>query len=83
MSDEQIQEVPPGMIRLGGEKPALRMATTYRDSGQIPLTKSALSLAEQGLRGAGFGAYAIEPEILKYRFTQQIPLQAEGEEGLD
>lgn len=74
MSDEPIQQIPAGMIRLSGEMPALRMATVYRESGHTPLTKSALAPSEQALRGAGFGAYAVEPELFRYKFKNQIPL---------
>lgn len=74
MSDDPIQQVPAGMIRLSGEMPALRVATVYRESGHTPLTKSTLDPANLALRGANFGAYAIEPELFRYKFANQIPL---------
>ncbi len=83
MSDEPIQQVPNGMITLGSEKPPLRMAVQYREPRQVPLTKADLSPAENGLRGNGFGAYAIEPALYKLKFNNAIPLQATSEEAAE
>lgn len=83
MSEEPIQQVSSGMITLSGEKPPLRMAVQYAESGQIALTKAALSPSENRLRGAGFGAYAIEPALYKLKFNNAIPLQAASEEVAD
>lgn len=79
MSDEPIQQLPAGAIRLSGERPALRMAVQYQESGQVALTKAALSPADRALRGASFGAYAIEPALYKLKFSNTIPMESEAE----
>lgn len=83
MSDEPIQQVPRGMITLGCEKPPLRMAVQYREPRHVPLTKADLSPAENGLRGSGFGAYAIEPALYQYKFANTIPLGEENTKTQD